>query len=447
MDSNDLTRSNTRTDQEKSKPPLTPTEKGTPEGHSTRPPLRSLIRSITDYLIAQWFIFGLGLAIGLAAAFPKVGMANGSIRAEYTVEYGCIALIFLITGLSISTDALIRQAKNWRLHTMTQVISFLLFSAIIYGIVACIRASGTSRIDAIVEAGLILLGVLPTTVASNIAMTRNAGGSVEAATIEVCIGNTVGTFITPLLLKMYLQPKYGWDFIQPKAESGNGLTAIYSHMGKQLGATLFAPLVVGQIVQNLFKAQTKKWREILRLNYVGQVLLLLVIWSTFCDKFASGAFEAITHESVILICFLGVGMYGFVCAVCIFLARLPFLGDQRKGEARWKNWLRRWRFGKEETTAMCFCAAAKGLVLGAPLISILYGGYDEETKAIMSTPIALYQGTQVCLAQLSVMTFKRWLAIPDKHSTSSDEKISEDIPRTADISEKVENRSQPDTLV
>jgi len=135
------------------------------------------------------------------------------------------------------------------------------------------------------------MSILPTTVASNIAMTRNAGGNVEAATIEVCIGNTIGTFLTPLLLSLYLQKRDGWGFIQPKASSGDGLTAIYKHMGEQLGLTLFAPLLIGQIVQNRFMVQTQRWRELLRLNIVGQVLLLIVIWSTFCNKFGSGAFH------------------------------------------------------------------------------------------------------------------------------------------------------------
>ncbi|KAG8976951.1 hypothetical protein FRB90_008990, partial [Tulasnella sp. 427] len=297
----------------------------------------SVLRRIVDYVISQWFIAGLGIAVGLAAAFPKVGMTGGYIRAEWSVKYGCIGLIFLITGLSLSTEALIKQAKNYRLHIVTQLISFVGFSAVVYGIVAIIRASHTGKIDPVALAGIILMSILPTTVASNIAMTRNAGGNVEAATIEVCIGNTLGTFITPLLLSMYLQKRDGWGFIQPKAESGNGLTAIYKHMGQQLGITLFAPLIVGQIMQNIWKPQTKKYREMFKLNYVGQVLLLVIIWSTFCNKFATHAFEAITHESVILICFLGVGLYAFFTAVCLYVARLPFLGEEQEDEATWKR--------------------------------------------------------------------------------------------------------------
>ena len=58
--------------------------------------------SIISYIWSQWFILGLGLAVGLAAAFPYIGMTGGTIRAEYSVKYVCIGLIFLITGLSIS---------------------------------------------------------------------------------------------------------------------------------------------------------------------------------------------------------------------------------------------------------------------------------------------------------------------------------------------------------
>lgn len=62
------------------------------------------------------------------------------------------------------TEALIKQAKNYRLHLVTQLISFVGFSAVVYGIVAIIRASHTSKIDPVALAGIILMSILPTTV-------------------------------------------------------------------------------------------------------------------------------------------------------------------------------------------------------------------------------------------------------------------------------------------
>ena len=49
-------------------------------------------------------------------------------------------------------------------------------------------------------------------------------------------------------------------------------------------------------------------------------------------------------------------------------------------------------FDKPTTTAICFCAAAKGLMVGAPMLDILYGGIDATDRAIVSIPLVLYQG-------------------------------------------------------
>lgn len=83
--------------------------------------------------------------------------------------------------------------------------------------------------------------------------TRNAKGNTESATIEVCLGNLLGIFITPLLLQMFLSSSDTWAFGAPVAQGGKegteGLKEIYRRMGKQLGLSLFLPLVVGQGVQ------------------------------------------------------------------------------------------------------------------------------------------------------------------------------------------------------
>jgi len=64
----------------------------------------------------------------------------------------------------------------------------------VFAIVKAVIAGGEGKIDVGVLAGLVTMGVLPTTIASNVAMTRNAGGDVEAATAEVVVGNVLGEF-------------------------------------------------------------------------------------------------------------------------------------------------------------------------------------------------------------------------------------------------------------
>ena len=46
-----------------------------------------------------------------------------------------------------------------------------------YGLVSAIVASGTTQIDTVVLVGLIVMGCIPTTISSNVVMTRAAKGN------------------------------------------------------------------------------------------------------------------------------------------------------------------------------------------------------------------------------------------------------------------------------
>ena len=94
----------------------------------------------------------------------------------------------MITGLTLSTPALLSNLGNIYLHVVTQGISLLLFPTLVFIVVTIIQAAGSGEIDPFIVVGFMVMGVMPTTVASNLAMTRTAKGNVEAATAEVCIG-------------------------------------------------------------------------------------------------------------------------------------------------------------------------------------------------------------------------------------------------------------------
>ena len=68
---------------------------------------------------SQWFILCLGLSILLAYLTPDVGKEGGYIRSEYTVTYGCVVIIFLLTGLSVKVTALKHAFTEWKLLIRT----------------------------------------------------------------------------------------------------------------------------------------------------------------------------------------------------------------------------------------------------------------------------------------------------------------------------------------
>jgi sodium/bile acid cotransporter 7 len=131
--------------------------------------------------------------------------------------------------------------------------------------------------------------------------------------------------------------------------------------------------------------------------------MLVLVWSTFCNQFATGVFTRVSKETIILVAFLNVALYLFMSLVCLWAARPPFpsskspllpLCGQEESEfiRKVRQVVKRVTFGKKETAAICFCGAAKGLVLGAPLISIMYSAYGNEIQSAVTVPIALYQG-------------------------------------------------------
>lgn len=102
--------------------------------------------------------------------------------------------------------------------------------------------------------------------------------------------------------------------------------------------------------------------------------MLVLVWSTFCNQFAARVFYRVSKETIILVAFLNVALYLFLSLICLVVARPPFpshkspiLPYSRQGEPASIQTLGRivkhLTFGKRETAAICFCAAAKGMII------------------------------------------------------------------------------------
>jgi hypothetical protein len=61
------------------------------------------------------------VAIGFAAALPKLGATGGWLRAEYSVKLPAIITIFIISGIGLKTKALLSALGDLRVHLLVQV--------------------------------------------------------------------------------------------------------------------------------------------------------------------------------------------------------------------------------------------------------------------------------------------------------------------------------------
>lgn len=390
------------------------------------------LKWILDTALYYWMIIGIGIAVLLAYLFPNVGRSEGVIRSQYSIDYGAVAFIFLVSGISTSTQTIIKMAAHWRSHLLVQVISFLITPTIIFAFAEAMRAAHNPRIDPYILVGLIITGCTPTTVSSNIVMTRQSNGNDSLALIEVTVGNVLGAFITPALVQMYLSVGTGFSYGNPAL--GSSVASLYGHVMKHLSLAVFLPLAVGQALRGIWPKQVQYLYTTFKLNKFGSFCLLLLIWTTFSTAFHQNAFEVVPTASIIMTVFFNIGVYLVFCIICFYMARsplskhalrqLPFLqAEYERAKARGEKARKPVKyyiykligpffFTRRDTIAVILCGAAKTVVLGVPLINAQYGERSDLIGRV-SIPLVLYQGEQLVVSQFLIPIFKRWVAKED----------------------------------
>ena len=114
-----------------------------------------------------WFILGLGVVMLLAYLFPNVGASGGPLRSEYTIKWGCVVIIFLLSGLGLPTRSLTREIWHFRLHIFTQSFNLIFIPSVVY--IVCLLLATTS-FSKILVGGIITMACTTTTISSNVSV-------------------------------------------------------------------------------------------------------------------------------------------------------------------------------------------------------------------------------------------------------------------------------------
>ncbi|KAF3347460.1 hypothetical protein VdG2_04182 [Verticillium dahliae VDG2] len=164
-------------------------------GRAPKPPWRRVV----GFILAQWLIIGFGVACLFAYFWPHVAAKGGPIRSEYSIIYGAIAVVFLISGLQLSPVKLREHATNWRLHLLVQGISFVAIPVVLLVVLHVSVAAGALR-DGVLDTS-VFVGMLTVAVCfCGAAKTTSLGIPLVAAMWRDADDLTVALVQVPLLL-------------------------------------------------------------------------------------------------------------------------------------------------------------------------------------------------------------------------------------------------------
>ncbi|KAF2735545.1 hypothetical protein EJ04DRAFT_534169 [Polyplosphaeria fusca] len=357
---------------------------------------------LTWFVKDQWFLIAMGFIILLSS---QVQVPKPQQRVKRVViTYLAVSVIFFINGCTLPTRVLLENYFRWKLHAFVQLQCFLMTSVATFAIVS-LCAMNRSFMDPWLLIGFLFIGCAPTTMSSNVVMTRQAHGNTALTLVQSVIGQCLCPFLTPIILQMYLSSGAWYTKV---LVNGDNYGAIYQRVFMQLGLSLFVPLLIGQVVQFLFPEPTKtvfvKWKMI----RLSSVALLTLIWQTFDQAFGSGAFATVKPSNIVFIVFISIALYLVWLALCFMTSIL---------------WL-----PKKDVIACCYCTPAKALSMVVPLTSVMYLNIGAIDQSKLQIPVIIYQAFQVGIGGVLTIVFRRWIRPDeekeDREKTAADASVA-----------------------
>ncbi|NWW04908.1 NTCP7 protein, partial [Oreocharis arfaki] len=300
----------------------------------------------------------------------------GPLKPEITITYIAVSAIFFNSGLSLKTEELTSALMHVKLHLFVQIFTLVFFPTAIW---VFLQLLSITPINEWLLKGLQTVGCMPPPVSSAVILTKAVGGNEVnySASLTDCFCFFQGIVITPLLLLLFLGSSSSVPF-----------TSIFS----QLFMTVVVPLIIGQIVRRYIKDWLERKKP--PFGAISSSVLLMIIYTTFCDTFANPNID-LDKFSLIIIVFI-------IFSIQMSFMFLTFLFSTRNNST----------FTPADTVAIVFCSTHKSLTLGIPMLKIVFAGYEH--LSLISVPLLIYHPAQILLGSLLVPTIKSWMVSRQK---------------------------------
>jgi sodium/bile acid cotransporter 7 len=278
-------------------------------------------------------------------------------------------------GVALKTKDLAKALKDVKLNLTIQFMSLIFIPSVVYGIYTLLQGS---QLPPALLRGLVVLACVPVTTTTCNVLCKAADGNTAVSLFHSALGNLLGAFYTPSVLLLLL---------------GNQSTVSFVDVLIKILETLLAPLVAGQLVHN-FLGHFKVVEFIKKISGdVTKVCLLIIIWNTFCDTF-SRKIEDVDTQDVVYVILLVIALHVSFVTIAVFMYRHPCFGLNRRTQV--SAW---------------FCSTQKTIVMGIPLIKIIFEGNPE--IGLIQIPLLMYHPTQTISASFFLGKINRWVKADD----------------------------------
>jgi len=311
------------------------------------------------------FLLGLISMIFLAWLWPVAGIQKGIFSLKEVANFG-VSLIFFFYGLRLSPEKLKSGLSNWRLHLVVQVSTFLVFPLILLLVIFFFA----DKHNELLWLGVFYVAALPSTVSSSVVMVSIAKGNIPSAIFNASISSLIGVFITPLWMGLYLSTSSGsFDL---------------SSVIVKLIIQVLVPVVLGILLHHRFGWFAEKNKK--RLRVFDQSIILLIIYTSFCESFASNLFSGF---SMVTLFVLGVSMISLFIIMFLLIRMI----------------CKMLHFNREDSITAIFCGSKKSLVHGTVMSKVLF--QHTAGVGIIILPLMIYHALQLMAASIIAQSMSR----------------------------------------
>jgi sodium/bile acid cotransporter 7 len=299
------------------------------------------------------FVLALLAVVALAYFFPQWGSTQGGLPLDRIAGVG-ISLIFFFYGLKLGPEKLRLGLRNWKLHVLIQLCTFLLFPLIVIAFYPLVQTGESTSI----WLAFLFLAALPSTVSFSVVMVTVARGNVPGAIFNASISGLIGIVVTPLWMGFFLK----------QAAGGFNLGEVYM----KLLTEILLPVIAGLLLQKYFGRYVVSYST--KLALFDKSVILLIIYKSFARSFEERVFSAVAPIDLLWMALAAVALFFLVFWTTGFLSR--YLG-----------------FNTEDRITAQFCGSKKSLVHGTVFAKILFPmGFP---IGIIFLPLMLFHAFQI----------------------------------------------------